>query len=58
MPRTGLTKEGYEKVKEYLTEVGDPSKPKREALGPWVIFYFVIFTVLAYLWKKQQWKDL
>jgi ubiquinol-cytochrome c reductase cytochrome c1 subunit len=58
MPRTGLTKEGYEVVKEYLTEVGDPSKPKREALGPWVIFYFVIFTVLAYLWKKQQWKDL
>ena len=58
MPRTGLTKEGYETVKEYLTEVGDPSKPKREALGPWVILYFVIFSVLAYGWKKSTWKGL
>jgi ubiquinol-cytochrome c reductase cytochrome c1 subunit len=58
MPRTGLSKEGYAAVEEYLTEVGDPSKPKREAIGPWVILFFVGFTVLAYLWKKSQWKDL
>lgn len=58
MPRVGLTEEGYEKVKEYLTEIGDPSKPKREAYGPWVILFFIVFTGLAYLWKKSQWKDL
>jgi ubiquinol-cytochrome c reductase cytochrome c1 subunit len=58
MPRVGLTHEGYEKVKAYLTEIGDPSKPARAALGPWVILFFVVFTVLAYLWKKSQWKDL
>ena len=58
MPRVGLTKEGYEKVVKYLEEIGDPSKPKREALGPWVILYFVIFAVLAYLWKKSVWKKL
>ena len=58
MPRTGLTKEGYEKVKAYLEEIGDPSKPKREAIGPWVILFFVIFTILAYLWKKEMWKGL
>jgi len=58
MPRTGLSKEGYETVKEYLEEIGDPSKPKREAIGPWVILFFVGFTVLAYLWKKSMWKGL
>ena len=58
MPRVGLTKEGYEKVKGYLEEVGDPSKPKREATGPWVIGFFVIFTLLAFGWYKSQWKGL
>ncbi|HEY9189744.1 MAG TPA: c-type cytochrome [Sulfurovum sp.] len=58
MPRVGLTKAGYEKVEEYLTEIGDPSKSKREALGPWVIGFFVIFTLLAFLWKRSQWRDL
>lgn len=58
MPRVGLTKAGYEKVEAYLTEIGDPSKPKREALGPWVLGFFVIFSLLAFLWKKYQWRDL
>ncbi|MBL0721469.1 MAG: cytochrome c1 [Sulfurovum sp.] len=55
MPRVGLSHEGYEKIKEYLTEVGDPSKPAREAIGPWVILFFIIFTGLAFLWKKEKW---
>ncbi len=58
MPRVGLNEEGYEKVKAYLTEAGDPSKKAREELGPWVLGFFVIFTNLAFLWKKQQWRDL
>jgi len=58
MPRVGLTKEGYEKVVKYLEEVGDSSKPEREKVGPWVIGYFVIFTLLAYGWYKSQWKGL
>ena len=58
MPRVGLNLEGYEKVKVYLTEVGDPSKKAREALGPWVLGFFVIFALLAFLWKKYQWRDL
>lgn len=58
MPRVGVTKEGYEKVKSYLEEIGDPSKPKREAVGPWVIGFFFIFSILAYLWYKSQWKGL
>ncbi len=58
MPRVGLTKEGYEKVKSYLEEVGDPSASKRAATGPWVLGFFVIFTLLAYGWYKSQWKGL
>jgi ubiquinol-cytochrome c reductase cytochrome c1 subunit len=58
MPRVGLNKEGFEKVMAYLEETGDPSKPKREAIGPWVLGFFFIFTILAYLWKQSQWKDL
>ena len=58
MPRVGVTKEGYEKVISYLDETGDPSAPKRKEIGPWVILYFVIFTVLAYGWKKSMWKGL
>jgi len=56
MPRTGLTHEGYEKVKTYLEEVGDPSKSAREELGPKVLLFFLVFTGLAFLWKKSMWK--
>ena len=56
MPRVGLTHEGYEKVKTYLEEVGDPSKPAREELGPKVLLFFLVFTALAFLWKKSMWK--
>jgi len=58
MPRVGVNKEGFEKVIAYLEETGDPSKPKRAATGPWVLGFFFIFTLLAYLWKQSQWKDL
>jgi ubiquinol-cytochrome c reductase cytochrome c1 subunit len=58
MPRVGLTKESYEKVRSYLEEIGDSSKPKREATAPWVFGYLLIFAVLAYLWKQYHWRDL
>jgi len=58
MPRVGLNHEGFEKVKEYLTEAGDPSKKARAELGPWVLGFFVFFTILAFLWKKSMWRDL
>jgi len=58
MPRTGLNEEGMEKVMEYLAETGDPSAPARALLAPWVIGFFILFTILAYLWKQSQWRDL
>jgi len=56
MPRTGLNKEGMEKVFAYLEETGDPSKEAREETGPKVLLFFLIFTGLAFLWKKSMWK--
>jgi ubiquinol-cytochrome c reductase cytochrome c1 subunit len=56
MPRTGLDKEGMEKVFTYLEETGDPSKALREETGPKVLLFFLIFTALAFLWKKSMWK--
>ena len=58
MPRVGLNKEGMEKVMTYLEETGDPSKPQRQAVGPYVLIFFIVFTFLALLWKKYQWRDL
>ncbi len=58
MPRVGVTREGYETVKKFLEESGDPSKPEREALGPWVLGYWLIFAILAYLWYDYQWREL
>ena len=58
MPRVGLNEEGYEKVMEYLAETGDPSAPARAMVGPWVIGFFILFTLLAYLWKSSLWRDL
>ena len=58
MPRVGLSEEGYEKVMTYLAETGDNHKADRENLGWKVILFFVIFSVLAYLWKKQVWSKL
>jgi len=58
MPRVGLNEKGYEKVMEYLAETGDPSAPARAIAGPWVIGFFILFTILAYLWKSSLWRDL
>jgi len=58
MPRVGLSHEGMEKVIEFLEVTGDPSKPAREMAGPYVIAFFILFTILAYLWKQSLWRDL
>jgi len=57
MPRVGLNEHGFEKVMDYLEISGDPSKVAREAAGPWVILFFILFAFLAYLWKQAMWKD-
>lgn len=58
MPRVGINEHTEDQIVMYLESVGDSKKEERESLGVWVILYFVIFTLLAYLWKRQIWKDL
>jgi len=58
MPAVGLSKDGYEKVIQYLENMGDPSKPTRDSLGIYFLLYSLIFAILALLWKKAVWKKL
>ena len=58
MPRVGLSEEGFEKVMQHLENIGDPSKPARDALGYKFLIYMAIFTLFAVLWKKSVWKKL
>jgi ubiquinol-cytochrome c reductase cytochrome c1 subunit len=42
----------------FLSYVGEPVQLERKRLGVWVIGFLLIFMVLAYLLKKEYWKDV
>ncbi len=42
----------------FLAYVGEPAKLERQALGVWVILFMLVFTGLAYLLKKEYWRDI
>jgi len=42
----------------FLEYVSEPAKAERKALGVWVILFLLMFTVFAYLLKKEYWKDV
>jgi ubiquinol-cytochrome c reductase cytochrome c1 subunit len=42
----------------FLSYVGEPVQMKRKQLGVWVLLFLAVFTVLAYLLKKEYWKDI
>lgn len=58
MPRVGLTQKAQEQVVAYMEAVGDSKKEEREKLGPWVLGYLALFSIVAYLWKTKIWRDL
>lgn len=58
MPRVGLNEESQRRVVAYLESVGDSKKQEREALGVYIILFFGVMSVLAYLWKRKIWTDL
>ena len=45
-------------ISAFLTYVGEPARLQRESLGVWVILFLSFFTLLAYLLKKEYWKDV
>jgi ubiquinol-cytochrome c reductase cytochrome c1 subunit len=42
----------------FLDYVGEPSQEARRSLGVWVVLFLLIFTWLAWLMKKEYWKDV
>jgi ubiquinol-cytochrome c reductase cytochrome c1 subunit len=42
----------------FLAYIGEPSKLQRMALAKWVLFYLVIFLLVAYPMKKAFWRDI
>lgn len=58
MPRVGLNEKAQNQVVAYMEEVGDSKKAERESLGWWVMGYFFILGIFAFLWKRKVWKNL
>ncbi len=58
MPRVGLKKEPQDQIINYFEAIGDSKKAERESLIPKIIGFFVIFTILAYLWKRSMWREV
>ncbi len=42
----------------FLAYVGEPSKLQAQAIGPRVLIFIVIFGVIAYLLKREYWRDI
>ena len=42
----------------FLSYVGEPIQMERNRLGIWVLLFIAVFFVLAYLLKKEYWKDV
>lgn len=57
-----LDKQGYESVvrdlSQFLYYVSDPSEIKRHAIGPWVLAFLVLFTLMMYILKREYWRDV
>ena len=42
----------------FLAYMGEPAKMERQRLGVWVLLFLAVFFVVAYLLKKDYWKDI
>jgi ubiquinol-cytochrome c reductase cytochrome c1 subunit len=42
----------------FLSYVGEPAQIQRHSLGIWVVLFLLLFTWLAWLLKKEYWKDV
>jgi len=58
MPRVGLKESTQKQVIEYMESVGDSKKDERERVGLYIIGFFIILSIFAYLWKKQVWREV
>jgi len=42
----------------FLDYVGEPTQAARRSLGVWVVLFLLVFTWLAWLVKREYWKDV
>ncbi len=42
----------------FLSYVGEPIQAKRRSMGKWVLLFIGVFFILAYMLKKEYWKDI
>lgn len=45
-------------ITNYMAFLAEPVRAKRQEIGVWVIGFLVIFTILAYLLKREYWRDI
>lgn len=57
-----LTAEEYDTfvrdLVNFLVYVGEPTQTARHAVGIWVVLFLLVFTWLAWLMKREYWKDV
>ncbi len=42
----------------YLVYMSEPIQLERKKIGVWVMLYFILFAVVAYMLKKEYWRDV
>ena len=42
----------------FMVYLAEPAALKRASMGPWVLLFIAVFTFIAYLMKKEYWKDV
>ena len=45
-------------IVNFLQYVSDPSQVERQGIGIWVVLFLLMFTGIAYMLKKEYWKDV
>ncbi len=45
-------------ITAFLEYIGEPGALKRQQTGVWVILFLVFFTLMAWLLKKEYWRDV
>ena len=45
-------------ITAFLEYAGEPAALKRQSMGVWVILFLAFFTFLAWLLKKEYWRDV
>jgi ubiquinol-cytochrome c reductase cytochrome c1 subunit len=58
----GLSPEQYDgfvrDTVNFLQYASDPTQLERQGLGIWVVLFLLMFTGIAYMLKKEYWKDV